>query len=272
MSRFQERIAEMNRNIQAQNQQRIQQNYLNQVITANRQANFANRQREGEIRNIYDEVIRRYQPGGAFEAKSLAQLESQKKRSVTEQFGASEQQAISGGMFGVQRPTRGGMGMKWEEQVGAPARLGLEDVLMQRLTSAQTGMAGFLERIEDTGPSLSDIFNMAQAGAETSTPTSMPTPEYRKPGSGNIQTPSSTSPSVGGTGGSVQGTGGSTGGSGDGVLSQAHQAYVQDVKRANPGANTSSITLDYYKDLLAKTPKNPSRGVWKAYKEAGGTV
>ena len=100
-----------------------QPSWLSSLVQSSQTANIANRQRESEIRGLYDEIIRRYQPGGAFEAKSLTELERLKKRSVTEQFGASEQQAISGGMFGVQRPTRGGMGMKWEESVGAPARL-----------------------------------------------------------------------------------------------------------------------------------------------------
>lgn len=223
-----------------------QPNWLSSLVQSSQVANIANKQREMEIRGLYDEIIRRYQPGGAFEAKSLAELDRLKKRSVTEQYGQSEQQAISGGIFGVQRPTRAGMGMKWEEQVGAPARLSLEDVLMQRLTSAQTGMAGFLERIQDVGPSLSDIYSMAQAGQSSATSVPISTgsgsgglPSMQEfganitavPGAGGTGgtvtrasaglTPKSLPTGTGGTGGTVTGTGTIT----DGTTSKPTTPY-----------------------------------------------
>jgi len=186
------------------NEERRAQAQQDQMLSAVRQTNYANTQREGEIRNIYDEIIRRYQPGGSFETKSLAELDRLKKRSVNEQFGQSEQQAISGGMFGVQRPTRAGMGVEWEEKVGAPARLSLEDVLMQRLSGAQQSKASFIEGIQDVGPSLSDIFNMAQAGQSSAGQYS--TGQSSTPSSSGGTT-SGTTRTTGGTGGSVQGTG-----------------------------------------------------------------
>jgi len=166
-------------------------NYLNQLLAANKAANEANILREKQATAIYDEIIRRYQPGGSFEAKSLAELDRLKKRSVTEQYGQSEQQAISGGMFGVQRPTRAGMGMKWEESVGAPARLSLEDVLMQRLSGAQQNKASFIESIQDVGPSLSDIYGMAQAGQSSQASGSISS------GSGSLRDPTSLSSQFG---------------------------------------------------------------------------
>ena len=57
-----------------------------------------------------------------------------------------------------------------------------------------------------------------------------------------------------------------------GVIASAVGKYKEAVKSANPGADLSHITPEYYSQLLKKTPKNPTRGVWKAYKEAGGSV
>ncbi|KKL50183.1 hypothetical protein LCGC14_2308030, partial [marine sediment metagenome] len=45
-----------------------------------------------------------------------------------------------------------GLGGAWEEDVGASARLSIADIAGQRMTQAQMGKAGFIERRQDTGP------------------------------------------------------------------------------------------------------------------------
>lgn len=95
-------------------------------------------ERYGKALAIYDEIISRYRPGGEFEKKYLGQLQKQKKREVA----SSTQSLASRGLYGT--TLAAGLGRQWEEEVGAPARLELEDVLMQRLSSAQIGKAGLM--------------------------------------------------------------------------------------------------------------------------------
>ena len=116
----------------------IQQEYLS--------ARQANEQRYAQAMSIYDEIIKRYQPGGTFGKAALGQLETQKVRDV----GRETQQMISSGLYGT--TTTAGLPTKWEAEVGAPSRLRLEDIMMQRLSQAQIGKAGFIERREDVYP------------------------------------------------------------------------------------------------------------------------
>jgi len=116
----------------------IQQEYLS--------ARRANEQRYAQAMSIYDEIIKRYQPGGTFGKAALGQLETQKVRDV----GRETQQMISSGLYGT--TTTAGLPTKWEAEVGAPSRLRLEDIMMQRLSQAQIGKAGFIERREDVYP------------------------------------------------------------------------------------------------------------------------
>lgn len=128
---------------------------LNELMAAQAEANKANELRYQQGMAIYDEIINRYQPGGTFGKAALGQLEKQKVRDV----GAETQQLISSGLYGT--TTAGGTGRRWEESVGAPARLRLEDIMMERLSQAQVGKAGFIERREDVGPGLGTIADLA---------------------------------------------------------------------------------------------------------------
>jgi hypothetical protein len=109
-------------------------------------AREATERRLAQATAIYDEIIRRYQPGGVFEERGLAHLEKQKTRDV----GGEMQQLISSGLYGT--TTTAGVGRRWEESVGEPGRMTLEDIMMQRLSQAQVGKAGLIERVEDVGP------------------------------------------------------------------------------------------------------------------------
>jgi hypothetical protein len=109
-------------------------------------AKKANELRYSQAMAIYDEIIKRYQPGGTFGKAALSQLETQKVRET----GKGMQQLISSGLYGT--TTAAGLGQKWEEEVGAPSRLRLEDIMMERLSQAQVGKAGFMERKQDVYP------------------------------------------------------------------------------------------------------------------------
>ena len=56
-----------------------------------------------------------------------------------------------------------GLGKKFEEEVGAPARLQAQDISSQRLSGAEAQKAGFIERREDVGPDYATIASLAQS-------------------------------------------------------------------------------------------------------------
>jgi len=138
------------------------QEVLQQMQKQEEEARLANLKRYEQGLAIYDEIIRRYQPGGPFEARALEQLQTQKTADV----GAGAQRLISAGLFG----TEAGAGLEagWERAVGAPARLRLEDIMMQRLSQAQIGKVGFLERREDVYPNLALLASLAAQAAPAS--------------------------------------------------------------------------------------------------------
>ncbi len=133
-------------------------------------ARLSNIKRSEQITAIYDEIIRRYEPGGTFGKAALGQLEKQKVRDV----GGEMQQMISSGLYGT--TTAAGTGRRWEESVGAPSRLRLEDIMMQRLSEAQVGKAGFMERIEEPYPDYAMMASLMQQGAAGPRYTPQPQP------------------------------------------------------------------------------------------------
>jgi len=134
---------------------------IGQMEKAAESARAANEKRYEQAMSLYEGIVQRYQPGGTFEAAHEQLLQTQKKRDVA----GGQQALVSSGLFGTTRAS--GLGRAWEEQVGGPSRLQRSDILAQRLTQAEIGKAGLVERREDVGPSYSDIFNMAQAAGAT---------------------------------------------------------------------------------------------------------
>lgn len=122
---------------------------LKEWSTSQEKARLTNMKREQQITSIYDEIIRRYQPGGTFGRAALGQLKQQKIRDV----GGETQQMISSGMYGT--TTAANLGNKWEATTGQPARLRLEDLQMERLSGAQTSKASFMERVDTPYPDYS---------------------------------------------------------------------------------------------------------------------
>ena len=133
----------------------VYQDLIDQLTGEQQSANTANEHRLNQMTAIYDEIIARYQPGGSFGQGFEQQLGQQKVRDV----GGKIQQMISSGTFGTS--TAAGTGDVWESGVGNPARLQLSDLQMERLSSAQIGKDGMLERVEDTGPDYGAIAELA---------------------------------------------------------------------------------------------------------------
>lgn len=118
---------------------------------------------EQEIRGIYGQQIAQFQEGGAFRQAGLADIEESKTRAI----GAGTQQLISSGMFGT--TTAASIPVQAEAQAGR-ARLRLEDVLQQRVTEAQRGLAGVVERIERPYPDYNMLMQAMIAQGQQATP------------------------------------------------------------------------------------------------------
>lgn len=127
--------------------------------SAAEQAKAATAKREAEVTSIYDEIIARYGPAGTYGRAAEALLERAGEKAV----GLGTQQLISSGLYGTQMG--GGLRTAWESEVGAPARLQIEDIKMERLSQAQLGKAGFVERIEDAYPDYGSLMQYAAQAA-----------------------------------------------------------------------------------------------------------
>lgn len=94
----------------------------------------------GEITGLLDQIIQRYKVGGEFGKAELSLL----KRAKTKSLASTAQGLVSAGLAGT---TAGvAAGRKWEEEIGMPSRLRLEDIRTERLTQAMGAKAGFMER------------------------------------------------------------------------------------------------------------------------------
>jgi len=97
----------------------------------------------GDISEILDQLIARYKVGGEF-GKEAETLQSIKKRKT---LGSQKQALVSSGLSGS--TVGAGLESKYEQEVGVPFGLGLEEERMKGLTGAATAKAGFMEREAD---------------------------------------------------------------------------------------------------------------------------
>ena len=121
------------------------------------QARAANLSREREIRNIYGGIIGQNTKDSPFFKAGMADIETQAGQLV----GQETQGLISSGLFGT--TTAASVPTKVATQFTRPARLKLEDLLQQRKTEAQLGLAGFVERIQEPYPDLNPLLQASIA-------------------------------------------------------------------------------------------------------------
>jgi len=155
----QNRLARYRAALKAQQQKRREaayQDVLKRFQAAQDEARKMNEQRYAEAQQLYGQVISQYEPGGGFGAGYEAQLERTKQKTMAEQ----QQQLISSGLYGTS--ITAGLGQKFEEEVGQPARLKLEDLRKSKYAQALQAKAGLVERREDIGPDYSTIAQLAQ--------------------------------------------------------------------------------------------------------------
>ena len=105
-------------------------NYMNSYIQAQEKANEANQKRYNEAMKLYDNMIKRFGPGGTFMSGAEAGLE----RTKTKDVASGSQALVSAGLSNTTMPA--GLGKRWEEEIGGPQRLKLEDMRQERLTQA----------------------------------------------------------------------------------------------------------------------------------------
>jgi len=110
------------------------------------EARAANIKRYEQLLGLAEKGVARFQPGGAFERRGLAQIETMKRKGV----GTELQRLIGGGLFGTE--VGAGVERGWEADVGARARTTLEDIMQQRVTEAERYKGGIIERREDVYP------------------------------------------------------------------------------------------------------------------------
>ena len=132
-------------------------NLIAQFQAQQERANAANEQRFQQGLDIFDRIIAQNQPGGTLEKATEATIGRAKTQSVAQ----GTQSLVSSGLASTTQAA--GLGKKFEEEVGVPARLQAADIAGQRLSGALRDKAGFIERREDTGPSFSDIAGLAKS-------------------------------------------------------------------------------------------------------------
>ena len=123
------------------------------------EANRANEARYQQGLGLHGQIADIYAPGGSFGAGHEAQLERTKTRDVA----SAQQQMVSSGLWGT--TVAAAIPAAWEETVGQPSRLALQDVQMGRYGEALAGQAGFMERRSDIGPDMGMFANLMQGAS-----------------------------------------------------------------------------------------------------------
>jgi len=230
---------------------------LNSVISylqaKEAQAYKANLERKEIIEEMYDEMIARYGAGGTFGAGYKAELETAKKSAIS----SATQTDISRGLYGVS-PYEA----TWEKEVGAPARLKLEDIKMEKLTAAEQAKAGFLERIEEPYPDYGLIASLAAQAVQTPTTTGLGMPTSRLQTWEQQFSPTSTTPSY-------YGSSGYTGSAYGGVTpTSLHYSNVTPTATtygySTSGASAPVKTNEEYSTYLSNLAKTQGTGVVSA--------
>lgn len=198
---------------------------------------------KGQQRNL-DEFQSIVGEGPTFGKSYLDILERTKVRDVS----AAKQSDISRGLYGLRD-----RGAEWESSTGAGARLKLEDLLTERLSSALGAKASFLQSIEEPYPDYSGLMEANRAQAAV--------PSTRTIGSSGTSPSSRAGWSIGyGTEpleriakapsgpGVTYGTGPTPGGSGEPLYDPGEGTNLlkdKDWQQAQSGADLSKAYADY---------------------------
>ena len=110
----------------------------------------------GKSNALLDQIIARYQPGGDFGKPEEALLKQQKKKSGAQ----TAQDLVSAGLSGT--TVGAGTGQRWEQEIGMPARLKLEDIRSQRLTEALGAKVQYQSSVDQQNTAIAEANRQAQ--------------------------------------------------------------------------------------------------------------
>jgi hypothetical protein len=127
------------------------QQYAQMMIKAQNEANAANEKRYKEGMTGYQNIADMYAPGGSFGQGANAMYE----RGKTKNLATAGQNLISSGLGGT--TISAGLPSKYEEEVGTPFKLQLQDLMTSKYAEAMGNKLGFLERKTEKGPDFSQI-------------------------------------------------------------------------------------------------------------------
>jgi len=132
-------------------------NLIAQFQAQQEAANAANEQRFQQGLDIFDRIIKQQETGDVSEQATEAAIGRARTKSVAQ----GTQALVSSGLASTTQAA--GLGKKFEEEVGVPARLQAADIRQQRLSGALRDKAGFIERREDIGPDFGTIAGLAKS-------------------------------------------------------------------------------------------------------------
>ena len=113
------------------------------------EAKQANEARYSQALGIADQAIKRYKPGGGFGEGAMAQYQQGKHQAMSQGMSS----LVSSGLSNT--TVAAGMPLAYEQEVGTPFRLQLEDMRMNKLTEAERAKADIIQNRQDTYPDLS---------------------------------------------------------------------------------------------------------------------
>ena len=141
------------------------QSLIDQFTVAQKKAEAANEARYNQLLGIAGDVEKLF--GEGYGAGFKTELE----RAKTRDMASSMQGLVSSGLGGTTRAA--GLGKKWEEEIGVPSRLKLEDIIAEKQFAAKQFKAGIIERRTDTYPDYNALMQGISAAYSTpSVPTS----------------------------------------------------------------------------------------------------
>ncbi len=137
-----------------QYQEKQQMSYIDAINKMESQREAKTTAQEKSVMNLYDQIIGMY--GSDYGSGELAMLERQK----TKDLAGAEQALVSSGLYGTTMTA--GLPKKWEEEIGVPSRLKLEDVRKSALAGAYGAKAAAVQGIEYQPIDYSTIASLMQ--------------------------------------------------------------------------------------------------------------
>lgn len=147
----------LNKQKQARSQQAQQQNLTDYYTQLESKARNENLAAEKEVRSILGNQISRVSKDSPFYKAGMTDIENQSASLIS----GETQNLISSGLYGT--TTAASVPTRVANEFTRPARLKLEDLLLEKKSAAELNLAQFIERIDRPYPDLSPLYQASQA-------------------------------------------------------------------------------------------------------------